>query len=88
MCGLFSVKVWADVKKLREFTIYAASIRGALSKVSRVLASSFTSDEFMSITVITVLSKEHPDKCHKRRFFERGGVISPWIDFDEVIDEY
>lgn len=83
MCGLFKVGFYHEAHQLAIKKIFAKTLKGALAKASRMLtASEFKQD----VTYIAVHSVEHVDTA-MRRFYDEGNPISPWITFDEVIDD-
>lgn len=83
MCGIFKIGYYHENEQILVKKVFAKTLRGALSKVSRELrAAPFKLD----VTYTAIHSVEHPD-CAYRRFYESGEPISPWITFDEAIDD-
>ena len=85
MCGLFKVGFYHEAHQIQIKKVFSKTLKGALSKAARILKTSeFKND----VTYIAVYSAEHVDVA-KRRFYDEGRPISPWInfDFEEPIDD-
>uniref|UniRef100_A0AAU8AY72 Uncharacterized protein n=1 Tax=Dulem virus 149 TaxID=3145626 RepID=A0AAU8AY72_9VIRU len=83
MCGLFEYVVHTVSSHSPVITIFASSVRGALGKISRLVARR---DDYKAITVVVVHAKHAPDICFKR-FYESGSPLSPWLRGDTPMNE-
>ncbi len=81
MAGLFELCVFCDDRILAKRKIFATSLRGALTRASRICE---TLDEMREATVVVVHDLSIPT-IRRRRFCDSGVYLSPWVDFSEEI---
>ena len=83
MCGLFKIGFYHEAHQIQIKKVFAKTLQGALAKATRILnAAEFKND----VTYVAVHSVEHVDDA-LRRFYDEGKPISPWINFEEPIDD-